>query len=45
MIKVIKYKTEVVNNFTFNYLSIIQGYYTALERTMFLGQPDDASLR
>ena len=23
----------------------IQGYYTALERTMFLGQPDDASLR
>jgi len=28
-----------------NCFPMIQGYYTALERTMFLGQPDDASLR
>lgn len=36
---------EIGDILSLNIFPMISGYYTALERTLFLGQPDDASLR
>ncbi len=38
-------KLQVGDILSLNAFPMISGYYTALERTLFLGEPDDASLK
>ena len=42
---VTKRKLEMGDILSLNTFPMISGYYTALERTLFLGEPDEASLR
>ena len=42
---VTKRKLEMGDILSLNTFPMISGYYTALERTLFLGEPDEASMR
>ena len=42
---VTKRKLEMGDILSLNKFPMISGYYTALERTLFLGEPDEASMR